>query len=197
MEIDDLNTWLETGREKFNNRDYEGAIKDFDEVVKRDSYRCSEAYFYRGKAKFELRDFEGAIKDFSEAYRRDPYGYSEAYIYCGKAKFEFCDFKGAIKEFDYIIAVERLSAYYADAYFFRARVKMELGDDNGAWLDFDKAIEINPKDGRYYFERGKLRYKCNHTALASDDFEEAANLGVAEAEAKLKEHHQEFLPFLR
>jgi tetratricopeptide (TPR) repeat protein len=56
---------------KHNLKDYEGAIKDFDEVVRIDSKNV-RAYYNRGHAKSDLNDYAGAIVDFDEVLGLNP-----------------------------------------------------------------------------------------------------------------------------
>ena len=52
-----------------------------------------------------------------------------------------------------VIAAGR-SAYVAIAYYDRALTHARKGDHDLAVADFDKAIELSPKDARFYYGRG-------------------------------------------
>ena len=45
----------------------------------------------------------------------------------------------------------------AGLYYLRGFSKMKLGDDNGAIADYDKAIELEPDNDEYYFERALVK----------------------------------------
>jgi tetratricopeptide (TPR) repeat protein len=58
------------GRDKFNQqRDYEGAIKDFSKAIELDPSRAS-AYSSRGLAKYYLLNKEGACADWIKASQK-------------------------------------------------------------------------------------------------------------------------------
>jgi lipoprotein NlpI len=58
------------GQEKFNqNRDYEGAIKDFSKAIELDPSRAS-AYSSRGLAKYYLFNKKGACEDWIKASQK-------------------------------------------------------------------------------------------------------------------------------
>jgi lipoprotein NlpI len=58
------------GQEKFNQqRDYEGAIKDFNKAIELDPSRAS-AYSSRGLAKYYLLNKEGACADWIKASQK-------------------------------------------------------------------------------------------------------------------------------
>ena len=62
------------GFNKFNAKDYRGAIKEFDEFIKRDpnSILITRIYDYRGMSKSYVGDYYGAINDFNEVVKRTP-----------------------------------------------------------------------------------------------------------------------------
>ena len=62
------------GFNKFNAKDYKGAIKDFNEFIKRDpnSILITRIYDYRGMSKTKIGDYYGALSDFNKVAKRNP-----------------------------------------------------------------------------------------------------------------------------
>ena len=56
-----------------------------------------------------------------------------------------------------------------------------MGDLDGAIQDFDKAIEISPKDGNAYFNRGIAMEMSGGMSDACVDWRKALDLGHAPA----------------
>ena len=63
--------FFDQGLAKFTEKDYKGAIRDFDEAIRLKPDDAA-AYNSRGSAKSNLGDKQGAIKDFDEAIRLKP-----------------------------------------------------------------------------------------------------------------------------
>ena len=81
------------GIEKFNNKDLQGAISDFDAalILIPD---FDKALFNRGSIKYQLNDYDGAIKDFNEVIRLKPDSNND-YFLRGRA-YQALDKKGVI-----------------------------------------------------------------------------------------------------
>ena len=78
--------------------DIDGAIKDFDKVIKLDSKNI-KAYNNRGITKARLKDNKGAIKDFDKVISLEPDNI-RAYNNRAVAKLALADKKGALKDFE-------------------------------------------------------------------------------------------------
>jgi tetratricopeptide (TPR) repeat protein len=176
------------GNAKKDLKDYEGAIKDYDEAIRLDP-KYVNAYNNRGIAKKDLKDYEGAIKDYDEAIRIDP-KYMRAYDNRGDAKKDLKDYEGAIK--DYLQAIELSSIYknkwwdvawcygeldrshQAITYYTRYLTKFpnstsalnniavqyeEVSNLEDAFLHSKKAHELDPENEMY--ERNYRRIKEN------------------------------------
>ena len=62
----DAKRYYSAGREKYNNKDYEGAISDLTKAIERNS-SVSNYFNLRGISKYELKDYQGAIDDYIKA----------------------------------------------------------------------------------------------------------------------------------
>ncbi len=80
----DYDGYCNRGKAKFENRDYQGAVKEFTKAIEIDP-ECTEAYLERGNIKMATDDYNGAIKDFTKIIELDP-GNSIAYFSRGMTK---------------------------------------------------------------------------------------------------------------
>ena len=87
----------ESGIDKLEMEDYEGAISDFTIVIEEDPYD-KELYYYRGFAYNKIEQFDTADIDLSNAIYLDYY-YIDAYFQRGIARVNLGDTKSAIKDF--------------------------------------------------------------------------------------------------
>jgi len=60
--------YFDQGNEKFNLKDYKGAIAAYTKAIEIDQ-KNTMSYYYRGRAKILLQDMKGAIKDFETAVK--------------------------------------------------------------------------------------------------------------------------------
>ncbi len=77
-----LNELLIQGMEKGIQGDYQGAIADFGEVIRRNPHEL-EAYYNRGIAYVQMTEYQKAITDFDRAIKLDP---NSAEVYLERAK---------------------------------------------------------------------------------------------------------------
>ena len=78
-------------------KDYNGAIKLYDEVLKFGEY--DGAYNNRGNAYLNLNQYERAIQDYNKAIQLNP-NYFEAYNNRGWAYYCLKKYQQALKDFD-------------------------------------------------------------------------------------------------
>ena len=126
---------------KFDNKDYEGVIKDLDEVIQLDPEN-SNAWSNRGAAKANLERFEDAINDYDEAIRLDPEN-SDAWNNRGAAKANLKQFEDAINDYDKAIDLNPESPIFLKN---RGISKGTLGHHSEALKDFSLAQAIDSTD---------------------------------------------------
>ena len=90
----ETNKYVSSGLEKLSSGDYNGALADFDALIRLDPYKDQNAYVARGMAKYMLGDFQGALADFDRAIELGS-NRVEAYYNRGAAKYMLGDFEGA------------------------------------------------------------------------------------------------------
>jgi tetratricopeptide (TPR) repeat protein len=135
-------SFLTSGLEKYNAKDYHGAIADYDTAIRLNP-DFAMAYSGRGNAKKDLGDRKGALADYDTAIRLDP-DFAIAYNNRGAAKKDLGDRKGALADYDTAI---RLNPNFADAYSGRGAAKKDLGDKQGAIADYLEAAKLYQRQG--------------------------------------------------
>jgi tetratricopeptide (TPR) repeat protein len=130
---------------KYQKKDYQGAIADYDQAIclAPKHPHIAEAYHHRGMARYILGDKPGAITDFDQALRHDP-NQAKTYNGRGLARHTLGDRPGAIADFDQAI---RLIFTYATAYRNRGMALAASGNKQGAIADYQKALELARTQG--------------------------------------------------
>jgi tetratricopeptide (TPR) repeat protein len=167
--------------QKTNNRDYRGALADYDRSIALNPSYVS-AYSDRAALKYEkFKDTPGALADYNKAISLDP-NYAKAYYGRGVLKYEQSeDTPGALADYNKAISLDPNNA---KAYIGRGILKHEkLDDPQGALADYDRAVSLNPTHANTYYHRGKLKaekrdrllkYRVFDSALI--DYDRAINL---------------------
>ena len=130
-----------SGKDKFDRRDYQGAIADYTRAISLDP-NYATAYHNRGNSYRKLRDYSAAIADFNRAISLDP-NYATAYYNRGNSYREIRNYSAAIADFNRAI---RINPNYSDAYNNRGDIREKLGDYSGATADFKRALKIDPNN---------------------------------------------------
>ena len=129
--------WIESGKDKYYNNDYQGAIADFTKAIEINS-RSEVAYAYRGDMKKLLNKYSEALIDFNKAIELDP-DYVFAYFMRAIVKSDLKDYHGAFANFDKAIEIDPLDE---SNYSMRALIKENMGDPQGACSDWRKAADL-------------------------------------------------------
>ena len=154
----------------YDLKQYSNAISDFTKSIEHKP--DSLAYYYRGIVYSLLKQYVYATSDFTDAIQLKPDAlayYERALIYCQEAQWEdaISDLSNAIQ----------LKPDLADAYCDRGIAFMNLKQYNKGIGDFTSAIQIK-QDGRYYYNRAIAYEMLGQHALAKQDQDKAAQLGV-------------------
>ena len=128
--MDNINNLLEQANNKFDLRDYKGAIELYNRIIELNP-NFPEVFYNKGFAKYKLLDYQGAIDDFTKAIKLNP-DYSEAFYKRGLAK----DVLNNITQND------------PEAFYNRGVTKDGLKDYKGAFEDYTKAFKINFKNNK-------------------------------------------------
>ena len=179
----DAETYIKQGDAKFHERDYEGALADWNRAIAfkpdyaKTYYKQGVALFY--VAKFNAKslwgrggDYEGAIADFDRAIALKP-DYAEAHYSRAVAKYFEGGFDGAIAIPDYDRAIE-LKPDYANAYYDRGHTRRD--DPRGSIADYSRAIELKPDYVEAYYHRGRVKSRLDDYYGAIADFSRVIEL---------------------
>jgi tetratricopeptide (TPR) repeat protein len=169
--------YFSIGLVKYNLRDFEKAITDFDKALEANP-EFSEVYNLRGASRFNLGDLEGAIEDYSmaiELERRQT----------GGVRLTVYDQRGRMIESANQAMVD---PSLAAPYYNRAIARVALQDYQGAIEDYTSALDIDPDLMSAFFFRGELKHRTGDRHGACSDWKRAEELGVIEAAELLKEY---------
>jgi len=72
----------------------------------------------------------------------------------------------------------KISNRFASAYFVRGLVLEALNDRTSAIASFEAATAVNPREGNFNFELGKIYVASDQPTLAMSQFQQAENKGV-------------------
>jgi tetratricopeptide (TPR) repeat protein len=144
-----LNSLLRRGISRSRNEDYEGALSDFDEVLKHRSDNA-EALVERGEALFNLQRFIAAEQDFEKyvaAKPDDPLGWN----WLGSAQEQSGDLLGAAASYTKQLELDPDSV---GAVRYRGDVYRKLGLAEEAIADYTKALAASSNDAQHLVYRG-------------------------------------------
>lgn len=181
-EISDI--YYDCGKIKYYKlNDNEGALKDYNQAIK---IRPTNAaiYFSRAILKKSMDDNDGALEDYRKSIELNP---SDAETFFSRALLYMSleNYSEAITDLDTVIKLglsDEDSVSLFDAYAMRASCKLFLNKYSEAMNDFDKTIEIEPQNGKAYFERGEAWLLIGDNQKAAEDKFMAIKLGYEEVE---------------
>ena len=167
-----LNPLQISGEEKWQSGDYQGALEDFDQLIKEEPNN-GYAYYSRASALLELNKPQEALDDANRAIELDP-SIPEAYETRGVAKLMRGDQEGALLDFNSAI---ELDENFVSAYSNRGALKSDLGNYEGALIDLNKAIEIDPNNVRAYQNRAITHDRNGNIPDSCKDLKKGSSLG--------------------
>jgi tetratricopeptide (TPR) repeat protein len=129
--------------EKINKNDFNGAIHDFTEDIRRYPNHAL-SYSDRGFARRKLGNDRGAIEDYDRAIRLHPNN-ADAFYSRGVSRYNLQDRQGAIKDYSQAI---RLNPNFANAYYNTGIARHRLGDRQGAIKAFRQAADLYKSQGQ-------------------------------------------------
>ncbi|MEG4498078.1 tetratricopeptide repeat protein [Microcoleus sp. F10-C6] len=160
----------ELGRNKAKERDFKGAIENFDRAIKINP-DYADAYNNRANVRHELGDDAGAIEDYTKAILLNP-DCADFHNNLGIISSNSDDYRGARAAHTRAIQLNRR---YAQAYNDRGFARLQMGDVPGALKDFTKAIELNADDALAWNNRGDVYFlKLDDLQKALDDYTQSA-----------------------
>lgn len=167
-----VNTLLQTAYEKFDKRNFEGALQDFNQVLLI-APNNTEALCGRADTKINLNDLPGALKDIDQVITLDQNN-AKAYVLKGEVYFNQKDYNNALKMFSQ--AMQSAKEPPALAIIGKAKSMNQLGYTKEAYKILEDAIADQPNNPEYYYARGILNNTKEKYSKALPDFEKAAKL---------------------
>jgi tetratricopeptide (TPR) repeat protein len=138
-----------------DKKEYDKAIKDFDEAVRLDPTDAS-SFHNRGVAWSGKGEHDKAVRDYDEAIRLDPRN-PHAFVSRGNARADKREYDRAVKDYDEAV---RLDPKGAPGYGNRAAVRAKLGRYDEAVGDFEAALRLDPRAGSVYRDYAHFRSTC-------------------------------------
>ena len=162
----------ERGRAKLFSGDYQGAMADFSEMIRKWP-ADPEGFTCRAHARESAGDFQGAVDDYSSAISLNPQ-HPFAYLARGGKKVLSGDLSGALS--DFTSAMENCPDGRLSGLLNRGKTKYLLGDLSGAIADLTEAIPLE-RAGPVFAPlfRGRARLAAGDYEGAISDFTVAIN----------------------
>ena len=158
------------GNAKYELGQYDEAIHDFSQVIKREPNDAGH-YYDRSWAYWNMDNVEDAIIDISKALEIEP---KNSLYYYEKARFEY--WSGRYKEsiIDMTKGIELKPT--ENKYLIRGYCYLELEMYNEALENYNSAIDFDAECSVAYYRRGILYKKLEKLDLAEKDFKKAIEL---------------------
>lgn len=208
-------TWYDIGIQHFNKKEYEEALRAFNNVIRYDSMNAL-AWHDRGSLLRILGRPKAGMQSIRKAIRLNPYqalfyanlasafkeineydsaiwAYNRA-LELDSANHIFLNSRGTVKAKleDYQGAIEdysaalRIKTDYPFAWNNRGNAYYHLRAYQDAVRDYDLAILLDPDYAKAFLNRGISRQLLRDPAGACEDWARAAGLGIGQAEHYLK-----------
>ncbi len=188
------------GLARLGQRDFSGALKDFQETVDRRPDHA-EAWNNLGMAQLTLGLLSQAVAAFERALGLAA-GPFQAIVFhnCGTARQAQGDLVSALVDFDSALA---LAPGQVTTLVSRGRARMEVGALEGALADFDRALAGTPPaaSAPIYYYRGGVRVMQKDWLAAIAEFDKALSVNpnfylALLSRGSTRYHRREFLPGL-
>ncbi len=170
--------YYKEGLEKYNNKDFRGAIEDYNQAIKINPNNV-DAYYNQGLAHYALGDNQAAIEDYNQAIKINPND-ADTYYNQGLAHYALGDNQAAIEDYNQAI---KINPNYANSYIGRGLAHYVLGDNQAAIEDYSQAIKINPNYANAYYNRGLAHSVLRDNQAAIEDYNQAIKINPNYANA--------------
>ncbi|HRO43313.1 MAG TPA: tetratricopeptide repeat protein [Flavipsychrobacter sp.] len=136
---------LQNGIAKHEQRDFKGAIRDYDKAIKADKNN-KDAYYNRGTCALAVNDLKAAMTDFNKTIELDPKFvkayYSRATVFVSEKKYI-----EALPDLDKTVALDPTTP---NALTLRGQIRAQTGNKKEACEDFYNAKAIGDKQAHKY-----------------------------------------------
>lgn len=148
IELLDVNDYRRQAVEKLSNEDFQGALKDLNEVIRlepTDAY----AYFLRGTIRYILKDYQGTIEDYNQVLKLDPNNVL-VYGFRGDLYSQLGEYQAAIEDYSQVI---KLDPNNSSVYLNRGLIRDTIKDYQGAIEDYNQLLKLDPNNSMAYNNR--------------------------------------------
>ena len=161
-------TYLQSGIEKHNAKDYKGAIADYTQAIAQDK-TAKNAWFNRGVCELALEDFKAAKADFDKTIQLDATD-TTAYYDRAATFVRLQQYKEAVTDLNKVL---ELAPTLTNALLMRGQIKARTGDRIGGCEDLSKAKELGDDKADKYISQfcGNEQQKGESLALDWPDDE--------------------------
>lgn len=175
MEPKYYTAYMLKARARFALKDYNYAIKELNEYIKRMPLTKPdyEAYKLRAKSNFEIAAYKAAVKDWNVYLEAIPKE-ETALVARAAAKINSNDNSGAIADLDEAI---KLNGSNPVSYCYRGVAKGGNRQYVEALKDLDYSIQLKFDYAAAYVNRAAIRMTCKDKRGACEDLEKADSLG--------------------
>jgi len=145
-------------------------------VIRQDPARF-DAYIQRAEARSLSGDLSGAMEDMDQYLTYFPLDDNAIYKK-GIIQFSNGKYLDAIQSFNHALEINRGKPEY---YFARGLTYASTGTTRYADRDMSMALDLDPRNGEIWFEKGKLSKKLGNIKGACHCYQKAFQYGVYEA----------------
>ncbi|MBH8552786.1 tetratricopeptide repeat protein [Nostocaceae cyanobacterium CENA357] len=172
--------FYDRGLDKYNKKDYKGAIEDFNEAIRLDPNNYVLAYYWRGRAHSYLENYQEAVENYDQYLKINPNDVdgldNRGYSYYNLDKYDL-----AIADLNKSIGINSKNSY---AHNQRGLAYYEQGKFELAIADYTKAIELKYTPLRSaYFNRARSYYKQSNYNKTIEDYNQTIRLDSSYAPA--------------
>lgn len=161
----------------------EAAITDFSKAIKT-APNDPEGYYNRGNLYFKLEEYEKATVDLNKSQQLNPPGFT-AHLALAKSYFFTERFNQSIPLFK---AINNQQPKNIEVINYLANACARAKKHTEAITYFNRLIQLTPKYGGAYLNRGNVFYFMDNMEKACQDWQKALELGETHAKQMISAH---------
>jgi len=136
--------------------------------------KSAKDWYRKGESYADNEMYGKAIECLTKAIDIDA-ELAEAYDYRGYCYYRMVQYEEALADFKMTL---KLGSKFSEiSYYYMGNTYHRMGNYEEAIRSFTKAIEINPEEADYYYDRGSSYYDLKLFEKAEADFKDACSLG--------------------
>ncbi|MBW2064688.1 MAG: tetratricopeptide repeat protein [Deltaproteobacteria bacterium] len=157
--------------EKYPRRFMEEAFRGVRPYSK--SVKEAKIYVRRGYVLHRKSRYQEALVEYGKAVKLDPKNH-EAYFFRGLTLIKLREYEKATQDFKTVI---QLRSDFAEAYDNLAWLHVRRGDWDTGILYLTKSLELKPRNGWAYYNRGRCYLEKEEIGKALEDLRRSCDLG--------------------